>query len=144
MNEIVGYEREEPFPLGGISSRRYCVACYRPDQGLPVQPLTRQALAASFLPHREAGMTNLGGMDRCFKCGKRLLESDMPLVPEEARQTIANMETIEQSVALLMDAPHWTEKEYERLQRIVGDVYRLRRALEQQLQNRRQGGQHHV
>lgn len=128
MADIVGYERTEQHYLYGAWQRRYCLACYQSDSGLPVKPITREALLGQLRPAREEGVSNVGGQDLCSKCGKRLLFRGEPTL-EEAQETRQRLDEIERAIVQLLDLPYITDKECERLDRALENVYSIHRRL---------------
>lgn len=76
--EVVGYELEMPWMQGvfgpiSIMRWRICLKCYGATGGVRITSLTRQGVEAECAALCAQGITNFGGTDLCWTCGKNLL-----------------------------------------------------------------------
>lgn len=82
-SEVIGYELELPWlqDLFGPTStmrQRVCLPCYGALGGVREKTLTRQGVEDKCAALRAQGMTNFGGTDLCWRCGKNLLTGKRP------------------------------------------------------------------
>ena len=77
-SEVIGHELDVPWMqevLGPTNTmrQRICLQCYGARGGVRLASLTRQGVEAECAALRAQGMTNFGGKDLCWACGKHLL-----------------------------------------------------------------------
>lgn len=77
-SDLVGYTRDLPWMadvFGPANTIRVpiCLACFATQGAAHIEPLTRHEVEAQCAALRAEGMSNMGGCDTCWTCGKHLL-----------------------------------------------------------------------